>query len=221
MQVEQRPTASLKPYPGNPRKNAQAVAPVVASIREFGFRVPILVDGDGVIIAGHTRLLAAQELGMDTVPVIVAADLTPEQVSAFRVADNKTNDFATWDDAALQAILRDLPADLLAATGFPPLVAPSPEDLAKEIAEEEEYQPVRDHAERAGYLVSEKLASLAALHPEKMANAAVVVVPTGKGRDCLILADADLPDIVAELRRRHEAGDEHPLSSLWAALVEL
>lgn len=90
MQIEEMRVADLIPYENNPRKNDEAVEAVAASIKEFGFKVPIIVDADNVIIAGHTRLKAAQLLGMETVPVIRADDLTDEQVKAFRLADNKT-----------------------------------------------------------------------------------------------------------------------------------
>lgn len=88
---------SLIPYVNNPRLNDNAVDAVAASIKEFGFKVPIVVDGENVIINGHTRLKAAHKLGLKQVPVIVADDLTPEQVKAFRLADNKTSEFADWD----------------------------------------------------------------------------------------------------------------------------
>ena len=90
-------TDSLIPYANNPRLNDNAVDAVAASIKEFGFKVPIVVDGDNVIINGHTRLKAAHKLGLKQVPVIVADDLTPEQVKAFRLADNKTSELAEWD----------------------------------------------------------------------------------------------------------------------------
>lgn len=88
---------SLIPYANNPRLNDNAVDAVAASIKEFGFKVPIVVDGENVIINGHTRLKAAHKLGLNRVPVIVADDLTPEQVNAFRLADNKTSELSGWD----------------------------------------------------------------------------------------------------------------------------
>lgn len=84
MQIIEKMVDDLKPYENNPRHNEQAVAYVVNSIKEFGFKVPIVVDADGVIVAGHTRLLAAKELGMQKVPCIVADDLTETQIKAFR-----------------------------------------------------------------------------------------------------------------------------------------
>ena len=108
MQVELMTVDELVPYAKNPRKNAPAVNYVANSIKEFGFRNPILIDENKVIIAGHTRLLAAKQLGIKRVPVIRVEDLTPEQVQAFRLADNKTGEFAEWDRSLLDEELADL-----------------------------------------------------------------------------------------------------------------
>jgi DNA modification methylase len=103
--VEAWPVDRPKPYAKNPRRNDAAVDKVAASIREFGWAQPIVVDGDGVIIIGHTRLKAAKKLGLKTVPVLVRADLSPEQVAALRLADNKTAELAEWDEPLLAAEL--------------------------------------------------------------------------------------------------------------------
>jgi len=108
LSVEYRPLAEIKPYAKNPRINDQAVDAVVESIRRFGFRQPIVIDGDGVIVVGHTRWKAAQKLGLDKVPVHVATDLTLEQVRAYRIADNKTNELAEWDLPLLSIELAEL-----------------------------------------------------------------------------------------------------------------
>lgn len=97
MRVKETPLADIKPYENNPRHNDEAVKAVAASIAEFGWKQPIVVDADGVIIVGHTRLKAAQRLGLSTAPVVVADDLTPEQTAAYRLADNKTAELAEWD----------------------------------------------------------------------------------------------------------------------------
>ena len=116
--IEYRPVDEVFPYDGNPRRNETAVKAVANSIKEFGFRSPIVVDADGTVIAGHTRLKAAEALGMVEVPVIVAADLTPEQASAYRLADNKTGELAEWDAELLAQELDGL-ADLdMSAFGF-------------------------------------------------------------------------------------------------------
>lgn len=113
MIVEQWDIDRVRPYPNNPRKNKKAVAAVAKSIREFGFKVPLVVDTEGVIITGHTRREAALSLGMKTVPVIVADDLTEQQIKAFRLADNKVAEIAEWDDDALQEELASLDAAAL------------------------------------------------------------------------------------------------------------
>jgi DNA modification methylase len=108
MKIAKREIDSIKPYEGNPRINDKAVEAVAASIREFGFRQPIVVDEDGVIVCGHTRYLAALELKLKTVPVHVATDLTPEQIRAYRIADNKTAELAEWDYELLPIELGEL-----------------------------------------------------------------------------------------------------------------
>ena len=101
MQVTERDIMSIRPYERNPRRNDQAVEFVANSIREFGWKQPIVVDKDGVIVAGHTRFKAAKKLGLRTVPVVVADDLSEEQIKAYRLADNKTGEAAEWDLPAL------------------------------------------------------------------------------------------------------------------------
>jgi ParB-like chromosome segregation protein Spo0J len=108
MHVEMRPITSIKPYDQNPRHNDAAVDAVAASIREFGFRQPIVVDEDGVIIVGHTRYKAALKLGLETVPVHVAKGLTPEQIKALRIADNKTAALSDWNYELLPIELAQL-----------------------------------------------------------------------------------------------------------------
>lgn len=100
-QIEYRDPATLTPYENNPRDNDASVPRVKASIQEFHFQNPILVDPDGVVIAGHTRLKAALELGLAEVPVVVVDDLTPEQVRAYRLADNKAGEASEWLDVML------------------------------------------------------------------------------------------------------------------------
>lgn len=108
MQVENWPIDKVTPYERNPRKNDDAVEYVANSIREFGFRSPIIVDRNGVIICGHTRLKAALSLGLTEVPVHVADNLSDEQVRAYRLADNKTGEKAWWDFAKLDLELSEI-----------------------------------------------------------------------------------------------------------------
>jgi site-specific DNA-methyltransferase (adenine-specific) len=108
MQIEMRDIASVTPYDKNPRRNEKAVDSVMNSIQDFGFKVPIVVDSTGVIINGHTRLKAAQKLGLKQVPVVVAADLTPEKARAYRLVDNKVAEIASWDEDILRQELEEL-----------------------------------------------------------------------------------------------------------------
>jgi len=108
MKVDERKLNEIKPYPGNPRQNDAAVDAVAESIRRFGFRQPVVVDEQGVIVCGHTRYKAALKLGLEKVPVHVARDLSPDQIRAYRLADNKTADLATWDYELLPIELAEL-----------------------------------------------------------------------------------------------------------------
>lgn len=98
--------SDIKEYENNPRNNENAIEPVANSIKEFGFKVPIILDRDNVIVAGHTRIRAAKKLGLETVPCVIADDLTPEQIKAFRLADNKVGEIAEWDFTKLEEELR-------------------------------------------------------------------------------------------------------------------
>lgn len=108
MEVLEVAPSEIMPYLNNPRENEKAVSAVVKSIMEFGFRNPIIVDGEGVIIAGHTRWKAALQLELKKVPVIYARDLPPEKVQAYRLADNKVGELAEWDDLKLMAEIDEL-----------------------------------------------------------------------------------------------------------------
>lgn len=118
MRISKRKLNSLRPYEKNPRLNDEAVPIVAESIRRFGFKVPIVIDSEGVIVAGHTRFKAAQELGLETVPCIVADDLTPEEIKAFRLADNKAAEVAKWDVELLNEELLDLGDSSMELFGF-------------------------------------------------------------------------------------------------------
>ena len=122
MEVTEMPVDSIRPYENNPRNNEPAVEKLANCIREFGWRQPIVVDADGVIVCGHTRYYAALKLGLATVPVHVAYDLTPEKVAAYRLADNKVAEIATWDfdklDEELKKLGEQLPDLDMAAFGF-------------------------------------------------------------------------------------------------------
>jgi len=105
--------SELQEYDNNPRNNEAAITAVANSIKEFGFKVPIVITSDNVIIAGHTRLKASVLLGLTEVPCIIADDLNDEQIKAFRLADNKTAELATWDLSKLEDELADIDMDML------------------------------------------------------------------------------------------------------------
>ena len=108
MQVQSMKIDEVKPYPNNPRNNDDGVEAVANSIKDFGWQQPIVVDKNNVIIVGHTRYLAAKKLGLKEVPVKVATGLTPEQVKAYRLADNKTGELTDWDMGLLDDELADI-----------------------------------------------------------------------------------------------------------------
>jgi hypothetical protein len=118
--TEMVPIDSVTPYENNPRKNGRAIAAVAASIREFGFLQPIVVDADRVVIVGHTRLDGAKQLGLKEVPIHVASNLTPDQVKAYRIADNASGQIAEWDQDFLKLELEELRGTSfnLAHTGY-------------------------------------------------------------------------------------------------------
>lgn len=108
MEIKRVKLSEIWPYEKNPRRNDSAVDAVAASIKEFGWQQPIVVDKDGVIIAGHTRYKAAKKLKCKEVPVVYADNLTEEQVKAYRLADNKVGEIANWDFDILKTELADL-----------------------------------------------------------------------------------------------------------------
>lgn len=108
LKIEYVDIDSIKPYENNPRHNEEAIPYVMNSIKEFGFKNPIIIDKNNVIIAGHTRLESAKRLGIKEVPIIHADDLTEEQVKAFRLADNKVSEKAEWNFELLDEELEDL-----------------------------------------------------------------------------------------------------------------
>ena len=127
--VEKR-ISEIKEYAGNPRGNNDAVAPVAESIKAFGFKQPIVVDKHNIIIAGHTRYQAAIKLGLETVPVVIADDLSEDEVKAYRLVDNKCGEYATWLDNLLKQEIASVTINLnhwdfpnLSAVGDIPSVA--------------------------------------------------------------------------------------------------
>ncbi len=110
MKVELMPVDQVIPYARNPRINAHAIEKVAASIKEFGFRQPIVTDKEMVIVVGHVRFEAAKRLGLKKVPVHIATELTPEQIKAYRITDNRVGEESEWDKALLQLEIAELDA---------------------------------------------------------------------------------------------------------------
>ena len=108
IKIEEINLEDLKMYENNPRINDKAVKYVSNSIKKFGFLVPIVIDKDNVIVCGHTRYLASKELNLKTVPCVRAEDLTPKQIKAFRIADNKIHEKSSWDNDLLKEELTQL-----------------------------------------------------------------------------------------------------------------
>lgn len=105
---------NLVPYDKNPRRNDEAAVKVAESIKRFGFKIPLVVDRNNVVVCGHTRLKAAKKLKLKTVPCILADDLSEDQIKAFRLADNRTAEIAEWDFALLEEELADVRLDMTA-----------------------------------------------------------------------------------------------------------
>ena len=137
MEIVSRSIDSIKPYEKNPRKNDDAVKYVAESIKQFGFKVPIVIDSDGIIVAGHTRYKAAKKLKLQEVPCIVADDLTEEQVKAFRLADNKVAEAAEWDFDLLSEELDDIVDIDMEAFGFDFEIEEEPEAIDLEDSDTE------------------------------------------------------------------------------------
>lgn len=108
LKIEYVDINSIKPYKKNPRKNEEAIPYVMESIKQFGFKNPVILDKDNVIVAGHTRIESAKRLGITEIPCIYADDLTDEQIRAFRLADNKVGEIAEWDIDLLDTELDDI-----------------------------------------------------------------------------------------------------------------
>ena len=143
MQIIEKELSWLKPYANNPRDNESAVEPVAKSIKEFGFKVPIVATSDGEIINGHTRFKASKRLGLEKVPVIIADDLTDEQIKAFRLADNKVSEFSKWNEDKLRDELKQLEMDM-SEFGF------EFTELTELLEEEKEQEPEIKFTEELG-----------------------------------------------------------------------
>lgn len=152
MEVTMTEIDKVKPYENNPRKNDDAVEEVAKSIEAFGFKNPIIVDKNYVIIAGHTRLKAAIKLGLTHVPVIVAEDLTDEQANALRLADNKTGEISKWDRKKLDEELRNIDWNALGFEmtdfGFNDIFASDEVEVTDDDFDEGQYLPAEPYSEQ-------------------------------------------------------------------------
>lgn len=147
--------SEISPYANNPRHNEGAVEYVANSIHEFGFKTPIVIDKDGVIVAGHTRYKAAQKLNMEAVPCIIADDLTPAQIKAYRLADNKTAEKAVWDFDLLDLELDDLQDFDMSDFGFDdgdPLAGAEALDLDDDAKADSKAEKVQCHCPKCGFV---------------------------------------------------------------------
>lgn len=153
MKIVNKKIEELTPYENNPRKNAEAVPFVAESIKTFGFKVPIVIDKDGVIVSGHTRYKAAKSLGLSEVPCVVADDLNDEQIKAFRLADNKVGEIATWDFEKLHIELDELEEIEMQDFGF--YLAGEEDDFENifDPQEEKEEEAEEEKKEEDGYKV--------------------------------------------------------------------
>lgn len=149
MKIENWDIDKIKPYENNPRNNDQGVDAVAKSIKEFNWQQPIVVDKDNVIIVGHTRYKAAKKLGFDEVPVVVADELTPKQVKAYRLADNKTGEIAVWDNKELLKELEDF-KDSDIFTGF------KSSDIFNNVLDETDNSPLEENKDGVTYSISLK-----------------------------------------------------------------
>ena len=122
MNIQSFPIMEVHPYEKNPRKNDAAVESVAASIKQFGFLVPLVIDRNHIVVTGHTRLKAAKKLGLKSVPCVIADELTADQIKAFRLADNKVGEISEWDADLLAVELNDLAIDM-SAFGFEVITA--------------------------------------------------------------------------------------------------
>lgn len=162
MQIEYRKISELKEYENNPRHNEEAVDYVAESIEKFGFKVPIIIDAHGEIIAGHTRKLASEKLGFDEVPVIVADDLDDEKIKAFRLADNKVAEFSEWDYEKLEAELSEILDTDMSEFGF--------DEMLQELESEDDDTVYTDKIETPVYEVTGDEPEIVELYDDAKTN---------------------------------------------------
>lgn len=201
MEIVMRKTDELIPYVNNARKNDHAVDAVASSIKNYGFKQPIVIDGQGEVVAGHTRLKAAKKLGLKEVPVIVADDLTPAQVKAYRIADNRVGELAEWDMELLQLELDDIEG----FTGF--------EDLGSNISNEDLYNddenPYTTKVEVPNYEITGEKPKVSELVNQEKTNDLLKLVST-------VNADKEIKEFLKLACYRHLTFDYSKIAEFYA-----
>lgn len=225
MRITMRSLDDLIPYAGNPKAHPpDQIQMIAASIKEFGFLVPLVIDSGNVIIAGHGRFSAAKHLGLDKVPTISAGNLTPEQIRAFRIADNRVAE-SDWIEEALQQELRDLHDSGfdIELTGFTLQdITGADDELERRILAEEEPADNENDLADIQQQITDRLQEIQAADPERLSKAKAVILPLKKGsRSCLILADPGTSYAIRELKRYHEAGEKSPLDCLFRSIFSM
>ena len=162
LNIEYMGLNEIIPYEFNPRFNDEAVEKVAESIKAFGFKVPVIIDTNNVLIAGHTRIKASEKIGLKEIPVIRATDLTDEQVKAYRLADNKVAEFSEWDYELLESELSDILNMDMEAFGF--------EELFDEMEAESDIDLYTDKVETPVYEVTGEKPSLEELFDDEKTN---------------------------------------------------
>ena len=226
MNITMKSIATLLPYQSNPKAHPpEQITKIAASISEYGFLVPLVIDNESVIIAGHGRYRAAKLLGLKEVPTVSAGNLTAAQIRAFRIADNKVAE-SDWLDEALQAELRELhnAGYDIGLTGFTLEEITGPDDdLEKQIMAEQEPPPV-DNTSIADITkqIQDRMQEIAAADPKRLEKAQAIILPLKKGsRSCFILADPNTGDAIRELQRYHDAGESSPLDCLFRSIFSM
>lgn len=173
LKVEYRNIEEVFPYEKNPRNNDEAVSAVMESIKEFGFKIPIVITSDNVVVAGHTRIKAAKELGIEEVPCIIADDLNEEQIRAFRLADNKSAEIATWDEELLQQELSEIMDIDMSLFGF--------EDGETDFADEIEDDKYTMKTNIPQYEITGDCPTIAEMLDEEKANELIAEIEDAEG----------------------------------------